>query len=416
MNRRSLLRASAVLLALTVFHTWPHAVRLGAAFVDHHDPYFSVWRLSWIAHALVTQPSHLFDANIYYPELRTLAYSDATLLEGLLGAPFIWMGVTSVAVYNGLLLMGFAGSALAMYVLAYELTRDDDASLVAAAVFLLVPYRIEHLMRLELQWAMWIPLTLWAVHRTIDTPSWKWGLLSGLFLWLQFLSCVYYGVFLTALAPILGLMLMATRPDRARCAIPALLAGALVAALLTAVYAWPYLKNADTLGPRSLDEIALYSARPVHYLTSPGASWLWGWTADLFGSQELRLYPGVVAMALALVGILSQSRANGVDLRRARRADDRAVVRDQRPPLSLARGPRAVTAGPARHRADLDRGLLRIGCPRRARLQPTANPSPAFPPGLSRRDTRGVARRFRRERSTDGLDPQRAPRRVPVRT
>ena len=31
-------------------------------------PHFSTWRLAWIAHALRTDPRHLFDANIFWPE------------------------------------------------------------------------------------------------------------------------------------------------------------------------------------------------------------------------------------------------------------------------------------------------------------------------------------------------------------
>ena len=62
--------------------TWPVALHLGTRVPGHDDPLFSIWRLSWIAHALVHEPSHLFDANIYYPHVRTLAYSDAMLFEG----------------------------------------------------------------------------------------------------------------------------------------------------------------------------------------------------------------------------------------------------------------------------------------------------------------------------------------------
>ena len=81
---------SAILVAMTVVITWPPAFYLGTQVAAHNDPHFSMWRLGWIAHALPTDPGHLFDANIFYPELRTLAYSDATLLEGLVAAPFLW--------------------------------------------------------------------------------------------------------------------------------------------------------------------------------------------------------------------------------------------------------------------------------------------------------------------------------------
>ena len=82
-----------------------------------------------------------------------------------------------------------------MFVLVRHLTGSVGAALVAAAVFTMAPYRIEHFMHLELQWTMWMPLTFWAVHRAIDEAP-GGGVLAGVFLWLQIISCVYYGVFL----------------------------------------------------------------------------------------------------------------------------------------------------------------------------------------------------------------------------
>ena len=80
--RHPLLAAAGLLVALTVIVTWPVGLHLGTRVPGHDDPLFSIWRLSWIAHALVSEPNHLFDANIFYPHLRTLAYSDAMLFEG----------------------------------------------------------------------------------------------------------------------------------------------------------------------------------------------------------------------------------------------------------------------------------------------------------------------------------------------
>src|SRR5690349_15310247 len=104
-------------IGLAVFATWPQALHMSTSIFSHHDPYFSIWRISWIAHALVTSPFHLFDANIFYPATGTLAFSDATLLEGLVAAPFLWMHFSPVLVYNVLFLTGFVGSAVAMFVL-----------------------------------------------------------------------------------------------------------------------------------------------------------------------------------------------------------------------------------------------------------------------------------------------------------
>ena len=92
-----------VLAAMTAIVTWPQALHLGDAVLRSPRPFFSMWRLSWIAHALAHRSAALFDANIFFPELRTLAYSDATMLQGLLATPFLWAGASQVLVYNVLL-------------------------------------------------------------------------------------------------------------------------------------------------------------------------------------------------------------------------------------------------------------------------------------------------------------------------
>ena len=98
----------------------------------HFDARFSIWRLGWIAHSLATAPTHIFDANIFYPARTTLAYSDAMMLEGVLAAPLFWLGMSPVLIYNLALFAGFVGSGMAMFVLAREVTGRNGAALVSA--------------------------------------------------------------------------------------------------------------------------------------------------------------------------------------------------------------------------------------------------------------------------------------------
>lgn len=296
-------------LLLTAFMTWPQALHPATTLVLHHDTYFSIWRLAWVARALAVDPLHLFDANIFYPARGTLAYSDAMLLEGVLGAPLLWVGLSPTLTYNLLLFAGIAGSGLGMYVLARYLTGSTGAALVSAAAFTLAPYRIEHVMHLELQWTMWIPLALWATHRTIDTASWRFGALTGVFLWLQVISCVYYGVFLAMFLAIMAPLLLVAGPAQARRrAFVALALGAALAALLILPYALPYLRVSQTLGGRDLNEIGRYSARPINYLAATVFSWLWGWTADRWGDVEVRLFPGLIVVLLAVLSVVHRRR------------------------------------------------------------------------------------------------------------
>jgi len=298
-TRYPLLSALALLLALTIIVTWPQVLHLSTQLPGHDDPLFSIWRLSWIAHALPRDPRHLFDANIFYPHTRTLTYSDAMIFEGMLAAPFLWAGTNPVLVYNLVFLAGIVSSGAGMFVLVRYLTADSGAALVSAAIFTLAPYRIEHFIHLELQWTLWMPLTIWALHRAFDEGSWRFGALAGVFLWLQIISCVYYGAFLGLIAGALGLLLIATRPRLARRAIGPLCLGAAIALALTLPYARPYITTTQELGARPVGEVANFSAEWGSYLSAPYQNWLWGWTAWPYAGNERHLFPGLAAVILA---------------------------------------------------------------------------------------------------------------------
>lgn len=310
MTRKAAPLAGATLLValLTVVVTWPQAVHMTTKVAEHQDPLFSMWRLAWVAHALSSAPLDLFNANIFHPSRGTLAFSDAMLLEGLVAAPFHWAGVRPVLIYNVLLFLGFVGSGCGMYVLARHLTGSSGPALVSAAVFTMAPYRIEHFMHLELQWAMWVPLTFWALHRTVDLGSWRHGLLGGVLFSLQALSCVYYGAFLgLTLVLFVPLLLLLSKDLLTARGLFAVLAGAVVACALTVPYARVYVDAGGAVGSRDAAEIARYSARAASFLAGSPSSLIWAWTAP-WGGAELNLFPGLTAVLLALGAVAGGPR------------------------------------------------------------------------------------------------------------
>jgi hypothetical protein len=288
--------------------TWPQALHLGTQTARHEDPLFSIWRLSWVAHALSSGDANLFDGNIFYPHRRTLAYSDAMLLQSVVAAPFLWAQVNPVLVYNLLLLAGIVCSGLGMFVLARYLTNDEDTALVSAAVFTLVPYRVEHFMHLELQWTIWMPLTLWALHRAHSEGSLRFGALAGVLLWLQMVSSVYYGAFLGMIAAAFALLLTASRRRPAGSAVRPFGLAAVLAIVLTAPYAIPYVDSSRAVGLRQSGDVGMFSARLSSYFSAPEQNWLWGWTARDYPGNELHLFPGLAAIALAVVGLIKGPR------------------------------------------------------------------------------------------------------------
>ena len=135
--------------ALTAGMTWPQARRPGLV-SDLGDPLLSIWRLAWVADQVVRDPVHLFDANIFYPERHTLAYSDAMLVPALAAAPLFWAGLHPVHIYTLVLLAAFALSDAAMCALVGSLTGSRGAGVVAGILFAFCPYRFDHYSHLEL--------------------------------------------------------------------------------------------------------------------------------------------------------------------------------------------------------------------------------------------------------------------------
>jgi hypothetical protein len=306
-GRLQTIAVTLLFAALTAVLTWPQVAYLATHARDHHDVYFNMWRLAWMAHALANPRVGLFDGNIFYPEPRTLTYSDAMVVEGLFGAPLFAVGMPPVLVHNLLLLGAIVASASGIFVLARHLTGSAGAGVVAGVIFAFVPFRFEHYMHMEMQWTMWIPWAFWAMHRTIETREWRHGLLTGLFVSLQMLSSIYYGVFLIVLLGVAtALILLSQRLSELPALAIRLAPAAIVVALICGAYAKPYMETKKDVGGRGEREIMLYSARPSNYLVATPDNVVYGTMFAGRGRPERRLFPGTLAVVLAIVGLFAK--------------------------------------------------------------------------------------------------------------
>ena len=283
--------------------TWPQVLVLKTQAVAHQDVFFNLWRLRWIAHAIAHSPRDLFNGNIFYPEPNVLAFSDALLVEGVLAAPLFWLGLPPVLVHNLWLIGAIVASCVGIVVLAHHLTRNLAASLVAGVVFGFAPYRFEHYMHMELQWTVWIPWAFWALQRTIESGSWKFGLLTGGFVALQMASSVYYGVFLGVL---IGTVTLVQLPS------------VLAADWRTRSGRCLWRRSSQAPGRGSIrchtkpPPRGSACARPTKSECSARDPAIISWrrrtmfstACQVSGRPERRLSPGIVAPVLALTGLL----------------------------------------------------------------------------------------------------------------
>ena len=293
----------ALFVALTAVMTYPQVLRMSDGVHDPADPLMVTWVLAWVAHQLPNAPAHIFDANIFYPERNTLAYSETLLVPGLFAAPLHWLGVAPILIYNLVFLSGFALSGVGVALLVRRLTGNAGAAIVAGIVFAFPPYRIDHYAHLQLQQTQFIPLALWAFHRLLDTGRLRDGALLGICTACQMLSCMYYGIFLIPyMAVVCGTMLIAAR-SMPRRRLLALVAAAAIVTVAMIPAGRAYLAARSVVGERGRDEVAQNSATWRNYLAPPEVNAVYGKVFARFMDPERRLFPGFVAVGLAFIGL-----------------------------------------------------------------------------------------------------------------
>jgi hypothetical protein len=315
-STREVLVVSAIGVVLAAVMTWPLVTGMGhlgrTADIDA-DGQFSIWNVAWVAHTIVVDPIHLFDANIYYPHRRTLAYSEANLVAGTIGVPTYWLTQNPWATLNVVMLFAFASAYVCTFLLLRYLSGDARGAAIAAAIFAFCPFVFAHLPHIQLLMTGGMPLALLLFHRVADEPSIRRGMLLGVALATQALACAYYGIF-AGLAIGYATLLIAARRRLwwSRAYWEAILIAAVIAiALVAPVFAVFLRVRAETGFGRTLDEAVRWAANPQSYLAS--AAHAHGWLLDFTNAHFERwtevLFPGVTAVVLGSIGLVVAARA-----------------------------------------------------------------------------------------------------------
>ena len=289
----------ALFVGLAIVQTWPLATnpaRLSRN--DNADTVLNEWVLAWVAHQLPRDPLHLFDANIFYPERHSLAFSEPLIVQSVLGAPLMWLGASPVLVYNLVLLAGLALTGFAMAVVVARWTGDWFAGITSGIVVAFNAHTLTRLPHLQAQHAEFLPLALFAFDGLLRTPRWKAAVQLGLWYVLQALTSIYLLVFTTVALAVAFLV----RPEDwigdkfKRLALP-LAAGAALAGLAVLPVLLPYWSLRTEGFERSLDEVGWFSASARDYWSTP--SRLHGWL-ETSARGSTSLFPGAMALGLAV--------------------------------------------------------------------------------------------------------------------
>ena len=291
-------------VALAVVHTWPLASAPGVlSRNDVADTVLHEWILAWVAHQLVTNPLRLFDANIFYPERHTLAYSDHLIVQSVMGAPLSWTGFSPVLVHNVVLIAGYALTGWTMALVVGRWTGSRAAGLLSGSLVAFSAFTLTRLPQIQDLHFEFFPLVLLALDRLLANGGVRDSIaLAGWYV-LQSLTGTYLMAF-TAISIVAATLARPRDWLGARFAVvapKAALAAALAVGALTP-FLLPYLVVSREAGlNRSLEDTARYSAEFTDYLAAAGTFHFETWSRRFW--QGDGLFPGLTAVILAAIAI-----------------------------------------------------------------------------------------------------------------
>ena len=300
-------------VAAAIAATWPLAAGLGRDVAwDLGDSVLNMWILSWdveqmrrIAAGDFARIAAFFDGNIFYPLPGTLAYSEHLIAQAIQIAPLQLLTGNPILSYNLLFLSTFALSGLGVYLLVRALTRNPWAAFVAGLLFAFAPYRLAQASHLQVLSSQWMPFVFYGLLRYFDTRRWR--PLAGASLALIALnrSTGYYLVFFTPFALAFGLWQIGERRLWRDTRMWAELSAAAVGvAAITAPFLAPYAAvRAQGFVERTLTEVVRFSADVYSYATAFPDQRIWGSLAQAFPKPEGELFPGIVPLVLAVLGL-----------------------------------------------------------------------------------------------------------------
>lgn len=318
MRLRGSVEATAVVVGaflLACVFTLPYIVQFNnAGRLDTNDGRWSIWVVAWVSHALTTDPSQLFRANIFYPHTNALAFSEGNIVEGVIGAPVWALTANPYTTHNFVFLFAFAQSFIATYYLVRRLTGDRRAAIVCGVLYAYCPFAFARQAHIQLLLIGFLPWVMLAWHRFLERASVPRAIELGAVMWLTGLACAYYGIFAGGIISMAAIWFAVSR---GRWKDPGYWGPVAVAAAvcigLTAPFFLPYLQMQDATGfERSIS--GQYSANVGAWLVSSAWAHRW-WASYLYQPSEV-LFPGILALALGCWGSTLVHERDGVGLKR----------------------------------------------------------------------------------------------------
>jgi len=307
----------ALFLAVALVMSFPLVTGLGTLLRGSDvnalgDPLLNTWTLAWNIHKLTSLDfGGLFDANNFYPQKKTLLYSEHLMTQSLLALPVKVITGNPILAYNFAFLLGLVLSGFGVYLLVRRLTGSAASGIIGGLIYAFCPFLTAHYYQLQVVSAWGIPFAFLFLHRYFEEGlKTRYLLLFTLFYVLQSWANGYYALYLTVFAGLWILFQAVRHRSLGRPRFWAGMAGFVVlAAAATGPFYLAYSKVHEAMGfGRSID----FYAQLRNFIAAPRFNLLYGRLTQRFAQPEGELLPGLVAVLLGLAAIFALVRRRSV--------------------------------------------------------------------------------------------------------
>jgi len=311
-DRATLAWVTALYVAVTVVFAYPVSLAPATTLLaDDPDAHLYLWTMGWNAHAFATGPAGIFDANIYYPERLTLAYSENLIGTAVFAAPVLWLSDNLVLALNAALLATPVLCGLGAFLLARALGLSVAAAVLCGLVFAFSPARFFRLPQPHVTAVQWVPFMLAFLHAYLDRGRPRDLRLAIAAFALQAMTTGHGAAFaLVAILLLAGWRVALGEPIAIGRRVRDVGLPGLLLLLPTLLFYLPYRAVQDELGLRRT--LVDWAPTPESFLASPSVlhRWLAEWLpgAPVHEAATAFLFPGLVPIALALVAVLWRTR------------------------------------------------------------------------------------------------------------
>ena len=296
-------------VVITLAFTYPLIVQMSTHFAgDNVDVWLNMWANWWTRKALREGLPFYHTTDILYPDGASLyfhSFSHTNTALWLILAPL--MG--ALAAHNVTTLVGFVLLGFGVYLMVHELTGHTGAGIVAGLAATFAPYHVWECVHPSIFSTQYIPLLLWSLIVLFRRPTWRRGLLVGLFFALNVFTSWHQPMYASVMVgPYLVWSLFARRERWGEKSLwRALLVAALVVAVLVGPLLFPLLREQLRAGYAQVDVEAVLGTDLLALVTPSFLHPLWGRAVrpfyDRFSAPNRPAFVGYTVLALALLGL-----------------------------------------------------------------------------------------------------------------